>query len=189
MRELALHILDTVENSIEANAYYIDLTVVENMDEDRLQIIVQDDGRAIDAETVKCVRDLLFTTRSTRHVGLGLPTFATAAERCGGELVIEYVPGQGSTITVTLRKSYIDRAPLSGMPSTLLCILLCNERFDLRHIHHIPDKASERTFELDSSQHLRKLGGIMLSQPMIRRWLSEYVAQSERNLKENQCQN
>jgi C4-dicarboxylate-specific signal transduction histidine kinase len=30
--------------------------------------------------------DPFFTTRQTRHVGLGLPLFAAAAERAGGRL-------------------------------------------------------------------------------------------------------
>ena len=32
MRELALHILDIVENAIDADAHHIDLSIVENLD-------------------------------------------------------------------------------------------------------------------------------------------------------------
>lgn len=185
MRELALHILDIVENAIEANAHHIDLSVVENLDEDLLQITVQDDGQGMDAEMVKRVRDPFFTTRSTRHIGLGIPLFAAAAERCGGKLAIQSAPGQGSTITATFQHSHIDRAPLGDMRGTLLCILLRNERFDLRYTHRILDGASERMFELNSGQLLRELGDIPLSHPTIRRWLSETIAQGEQGLKEN----
>jgi anti-sigma regulatory factor (Ser/Thr protein kinase) len=185
MRELALHILDIVENAIEANAHHIDLSVVESMDADRLTITVQDDGQGMDAEMVKRVRDPFFTTRSTRHVGLGIPLFAAAVERCGGKLAVQSTPGQGTTITATFQHSHIDRAPLGDMPGTLMCILLRNERFDLRYTHRILEGASERTFELDSGQLLRELGDIPLSHPAVRRWLSEYVAQGEQGLKEN----
>jgi anti-sigma regulatory factor (Ser/Thr protein kinase) len=185
MRELALHILDIVENAIEAHAHRIALTVVENLDEDRLEITVQDDGQGMDAEMVKRVRDPFFTTRSTRHVGLGIPLFAAAAERCAGELVIQSAPGQGSTVTATFQHSHVDRAPLGDMPGTLLCILLRGEGADLIYSHRILKGGSERAFELDSGQLLRELGDIPLSHPTIRRWLSEFVAQGEQRLKEN----
>jgi anti-sigma regulatory factor (Ser/Thr protein kinase) len=185
MRELAMHILDIVENAIAANAHHIDLRIIEDMDADRLEIIVQDDGRGMDVEIVKRVRDPFFTTRSTRHVGLGIPLFAAAAERCGGQLDIQSTPGQGSTVRAVFQHSHIDRAPLGDLASTLICILLHSERFDLHYTHHIRDGSSKRTFELDSGQLLNELGDIPLSHPTVRRWLSEYVAQGEQDLKEN----
>jgi len=185
MRELALHILDIVENAIEANAHRIVLTIVENLDEDRLEITVQDDGQGMDAEMVKRVRDPFFTTRSTRHVGLGIPLFAAAAERCAGELVIQSAPSQGSTVMATFQHSHVDRAPLGDMAGTLMCILLRGEHFDLIYMHRILEGASERAFELDSGQLLHELGDIPLSHPTVRRWLSEFVAQGEQRLKEN----
>ena len=185
MRELALHILDIVENAIDAQARHIDLSVIENLAEDRLQITVRDDGQGMDVETVKRVRDPFFTTRSTRHVGLGIPLLAAAAERCAGKLVIQSAPGQGTTVTATFQHSHIDRAPLGDMPGTLMCLLLRGERIDLHYTHCIIDDTSERTFELDSGQLLRELGDVPLSHPLIRRWLSEFVAQGETSLKEN----
>jgi anti-sigma regulatory factor (Ser/Thr protein kinase) len=185
MRELAMHILDIVENAIAASAHHIDLRIVENIDADRLEITVQDDGRGMNANMVKRARDPFFTTRSTRHVGLGIPLFAAAAERSGGKLDIQSTPGQGSIIKATFQYSHIDRAPLGDMPSTLMCILLHNERFNLHYTHHMLDGGSEQTFELDSDQLLRELGDIPLSQPVVRRWLSMYIAQGEQDLKEN----
>ena len=99
MRELALHILDIVENAISAGAKHIEIDIVEDRDADRLTIRVQDDGRGMDAKTMRRVRDPFYTTRTTRHVGLGIPLFAAAAERCAGELVIESTPGQSTTLT------------------------------------------------------------------------------------------
>ena len=50
----------------------------------RLTIRVRDDGRGMDAETLQRVTDPFFTTRTTRHVGLGVPLLKAAAERCNG---------------------------------------------------------------------------------------------------------
>lgn len=185
MRELALHILDMVENALQADAHRVDLTIMEDLDADRLTITVQDDGRGMDAETVEKVRDPFYTTRSTRHVGLGIPLLAAATERCKGELAIQSRPGQGTTVTATFQHSHIDRAPLGDLPSTLMAVLLHEQQCDLRYTHRIVDGSSERIFELDSLQIKQELGDVPLSYPPIRRWLGEFVAQEEQRLKEN----
>ena len=185
MRELSLHILDIVENAIEAGARHVDLTIIEDLDMDRLDIVVVDDGRGMDAETVRMVRDPFFTTRTTRHVGLGVPLFAAAAERCAGELVIDSVPGEGTRLAAMFQYSHIDRAPLGNISSTLLCILMRGQDVDLHYIHRLVQHARERMFELDTIQIKQELGDVPLSFPDVREWLSEFIAQGEQKLKEN----
>ena len=84
MKELSLHILDIVQNSIKANATLIEVSIYESTKENTLKIIVKDNGCGMDEATVKNVADPFFTTRTTRKVGLGIPLLREAAERCGG---------------------------------------------------------------------------------------------------------
>jgi anti-sigma regulatory factor (Ser/Thr protein kinase) len=186
MRELALHILDVVENAIEADAQHVDLTIVEDPVSDRLTISIRDDGRGMDATTLNQVRDPFFTTRTTRHVGLGVPLFAAAAARCAGDLTIESMPGQGTTVTATFRQSHIDRAPLGDMAQTLMCILMRGADLDLHYVHRVVRSArdGEHSFEFDTREFKQELGGVPLSYPDVREWLSEYIAQGEQLLKE-----
>ena len=180
MRELALHILDMVENSIEAGACYVALTIDEHPETDTLTIVVQDDGRGMDTTTVQQVRDPFYTTRTTRHVGLGIPLFAAAAERCAGGLEIESELGKGTKVTATFQHTHIDRAPLGDLPSTLMCILMRGTCFDLHYEHHV----GRRAFVLDTSEIKSTLEDIPLSHPEVRKWLGEYIAQGEQELKE-----
>jgi anti-sigma regulatory factor (Ser/Thr protein kinase) len=189
MRELALHILDVVENALQAGARNIELIVLEDHVSDRLTITVRDDGRGMDAETVKKVRDPFYTTRRTRHVGLGIPLLDAAAKRCAGGLEIQSTPGRGTTLTATFQHSHIDRAPLGDMPSTLMGILLQEQAFDLDYAHRIRVGSNEHLFELDTREIKQQLGDVPLATPAIRRWLGEYIAQGERGLKEKACQN
>jgi anti-sigma regulatory factor (Ser/Thr protein kinase) len=189
MRELALHILDVVENALEAEARTIELTVIEDKAADRLTIIVGDDGRGMDAETVHKVRDPFYTTRTTRHVGLGIPLLEAAAERCAGGLDIRSAPNKGTTLTATFQHSHIDRAPLGDLPNTLMGILLREQAFDLVYAHHIRVGPCEHFFELDTRELKQQLGDVPLATPAVRRWLGEYIAQGERGLKEKACQN
>jgi signal transduction histidine kinase len=84
MKELSLHILDIIQNSIAANADKIQLTIKEDKTEDILEICVKDNGKGMTEEEVKKVIDPFYTTRTTRKVGLGIPLFKANAEACNG---------------------------------------------------------------------------------------------------------
>ena len=184
MRELSLHILDVVENAIEAGARHVELAIMEDLDADLLTIRVSDDGRGMDAETLRGVRDPFFTTRTTRHVGLGIPLLAAAAERCGGALAIDSQPGRGTALVATFEHSHIDRAPLGDLPGTLICILMRDDELHLRYRHEVIEHGSGRSFELDTAEVAEALGSLPRSLPAVREWLSELVAQGEAQLKE-----
>ena len=89
MRELSLHILDVLQNGREAGATEVRLTIDEDHSADRLSVTVEDNGRGMNEEIMERVLDPFFTTRKTRHVGLGLPLFAAAAQRCNGNLKLD----------------------------------------------------------------------------------------------------
>jgi anti-sigma regulatory factor (Ser/Thr protein kinase) len=179
MRELSLHILDVLENALEAGATQVTLSIVEDLEADRLAIVVEDNGRGMDAQTAGRALDPFFTTRATRHVGLGLPLFAAAAQRCDGELKLTSAPGQGTKVTATFRHSHLDRAPLGNMTDTLLAFLLGNPGgLELRYRHRVGD----RTFELDTAAIRAELGEIPFSHPAVRQWLHDYIAEGEAEL-------
>ena len=126
MRELALHILDLVENSVSAQAQNISICVVEDYAADRLSISVQDDGRGMDADTVAKVIDPFVTSRTTRKVGLGIPLLKAAAEMCEGTLTIDSKLGSGTLIAVDIQLSHIDRMPLGDLAETYLSLLVAH---------------------------------------------------------------
>jgi len=178
VRELSLHILDLVENSLAAGATEIEVMIEENLEKDRLTIIVSDNGRGMDAETARKALDPFFTTRTTRHVGLGLPLLKAAAERCDGRLTLESKPGKGTKVTVEFRRSHIDRAPLGNMPATLLTMLLSQRPVDIRYIHRLDG----RQFMMDTREFRSALGEVPLSHPQVRGWLLDYIKQGEESL-------
>ena len=183
MRELSLHILDLLENALEAGATRVDLSIDENLDADWLTLTVRDDGRGMDAETARRALDPFFTTRTTRHVGLGLPLLAAAARRCDGDLALESAPGQGTTVTATFRHSHLDRAPLGDMAATLLAFLLSREGDPPQLCYN--HQRDGWAFELDSAVVQAEVGGLPFSYPPLRDWLAAYIAQGEAELRDN----
>ncbi len=154
MRELSLHILDIVQNSIAAGARTVDVAISEDEAADLLTIEVADDGAGIPRDILESVLDPFYTSRTTRKVGLGLPLFREAARAAGGDLSIESVPGRGTTVRATFRMSHIDRAPLGDMAETLALLVVCNPDVRFRYMHW----RGHAAFSLDSDEFRRGLG-------------------------------
>ncbi len=87
MQELSLNILDIAQNSAVAEAKNINIYVT--YEKELLYIGVDDDGIGMDEKQLSSVTDPFFTSRKTRHVGLGVPFFKMAAEMTGGEFSIK----------------------------------------------------------------------------------------------------
>jgi hypothetical protein len=176
MRELSMHILDVLENSLEGGATQVDVAIDEDLEADVLTIAVRDNGRGMDAQTARRALDPFFTTRTTRHVGLGLPLFAAAAQRCEGDLTLQSTRGSGTAVAARFRHSHVDRAPLGNMADTLLAFLLgAGDGMRLRYTHRV----GSRTFELDTAAIRAELGEIPFSYPDVRNWIHDYVAEGE----------
>jgi len=85
VREIALHVLDLMENSVAAGAQRVLVRVVQNRATDQLEIAVEDDGCGL-PDTVQDAAHPFFTTKPGKRTGLGLSLFREAAERAGGDL-------------------------------------------------------------------------------------------------------
>jgi len=200
MRELSLHILDILQNSVEAGATRVELTVDEDLAADRLTITVEDNGRGIPPDKLPKLFDPFYTTRSTRHVGLGLPLLKAAAERCNGDVTLASEVGVGTSLTATLQHSHLDRAPLGDLTGTLLTFIL-GGACDLRYVHRVRearvDKETrrqgdgsggagergnggrEREFEFDTAEIRSELVDVPLTHPDVREWLRQFIAEGE----------
>ena len=169
LRELALHILDLAENSLNAGATLVTIEVTEDARADQLTIRVTDNGRGMDAESVRRAADPYFTT--TRRVGLGLPFLKQAAEMCNGSMTIDSAIGVGTTITATFQNSHIDRMPLGDLPATILSLVVGNPQADFVYRHIV----NANTFEFDTRPIKAELGDVPLSEPSVITYLKEYL--------------
>ncbi|MCX8117695.1 MAG: sensor histidine kinase [Desulfobacterota bacterium] len=135
MEELALHILDVVENAIAAKAKKIEILISEEIERDRLRIEIKDDGLGMDEEVRRRALDPFFTTRTSRRVGLGLSLLSQAAKAAGGTLEIDSSPEAGTTVRATFQHGHIDRQPLGNLTETILMIIYGNPGVDLHYRH------------------------------------------------------
>jgi len=135
MEDLSLHILDIVENSIDAGARKIQIEICEDVEKDLLSIEIRDNGRGMDEGTLKKALDPFFTTKTIRKVGLGLSLFREAARQANGDLWMQSKVGQGTKLRATFQHSHIDRKPLGDMAKTMTTLIIGHPeiRFVYRH--------------------------------------------------------
>jgi len=122
MNELSLYILDLTQNSISAGATRIELSIVIDEENDKIIIVLKDDGCGMDEEFLARVVSPFTTTRTTRKVGLGIPMIKEQCESCDGEFSIESEVGVGTTLNMSFRKSHIDLPPMGNLAAAALSL-------------------------------------------------------------------
>lgn len=173
MRELSLHILDILQNSIAAGASRITVRLDADTSVNRLTIAIADNGKGMSPEFLRRVRDPFTTTRTTRRVGLGVPMLATAAEICGGSLEIESQPGKGTSVKVSFKLNHIDRAPIGNMADTVIVAIAANPDISFR----FEQSLDGRWFVLDTDEIRAQVGDLPINDPAIIGWLKGYIGE------------
>lgn len=135
MQDISLHILDIVENSVAAQASWIEIRLSENKQRDRLTLEVIDNGIGMDEETQKKVLDPFFTSKTVRRFGLGLSLLSESARAAGGHLSITSKRGEGTRIKAVFQHSHIDRRPLGNIGETILTLVIGNPAIDFLYVH------------------------------------------------------
>ncbi len=171
MKEIALHILDIVENGIAAGAKAIEVAIEDDVAGNRLRICIRDDGCGMDERTLAGIDDPFVTSRTTRVAGLGVPLLKAAAEACNGRLEVRSAPGQGTTLEAEFQRNHIDRMPLGDLPGTLLGLVVGRPEIRWRFQY----RADGRTFHFDTAPVRRALGDVPLSEPSALQWIRETI--------------
>ena len=119
MQEIALHVLDIVENSICAGASEITVGVLIDEKKDLLTVIIEDNGKGMSKEVITRATDPFYTQKSGKKVGLGLSLFAQSARESGGALTIRSQPHAGTIVKALFQLSHPDRKPLGNVVETM----------------------------------------------------------------------
>lgn len=147
MNDLAMHILDIVQNSISANATWVEIAIILNLLKDLLTVRISDNGKGMSPETVRRVTDPFFTSRTTRKVGLGLPLLKESAEQSGGSLNVGSEVGKGTVVDAEFGYSNIDRPPLGDVANAYVMLASMNPKINIVFHYQVDDKVFEISTE------------------------------------------
>jgi len=171
--ELALHILDIVENSVRAGATLVRVLIRENRAKDLFLMRITDNGSGMTPEERQRALDPFYTTKKVRRVGLGLPMLSDAADRTGGKMTLRSKPGTGTVVEAAFGLSHIDRQPMGNIVSTLITIIVGNPGIDLLYRHEVDG----RTYLLDTREIKKELEDVPLNHPEVTGFLREHIAE------------
>jgi anti-sigma regulatory factor (Ser/Thr protein kinase) len=171
--ELALHILDIVENSVRAGATLIRILVREDRSKDRFLMRIADNGGGMSPEERKRALDPFYTTKKVRRVGLGLPLLSEAAGRTGGKMSLRSKPGTGTVVEAVFGLSHIDRQPMGDIVMTLITIIVGNPGIDLTYAHEVDG----REYLLDTRDIKKALEDVPLNHPEVTGFLREHITE------------
>ena len=180
MKELSLHILDVAENGISAGADQIEIEVIEDRGQNRLTLVIADDGRGIPRDQIDRAVDPFYTSRTTRRVGMGLSLLNAAARQCDGHMWIESDVGKGTRIVAEFMYDHIDRAPVGDMAGTMISLIMGSPSVDFEYRHAVDG----REFVLSTREIKEALDGRPITDPDVFQYIMQTLRTGEKRLTE-----
>ena len=168
---LADVIADTAQNSIEAGAGKVEVSVVEA--DGRIAIDIRDNGKGMDEATVKRAFDPFYTEpgkHDKRKVGLGLPLLKQICEACGGDVKLESEKGIGTHLSYFFDATSIDLPPMGDLAETLVTLFNYPGDFEFVFTHRkgMEEYTISRSELADAVGGLETVEGIGLAKEFLR---------------------
>lgn len=174
MTEISLNILDVAQNSVRAEATLVEISVEISTEQDRLTVVIKDNGCGMSDEQVMSVIDPFFTTRTTRKVGLGIPFFKQSAEMTGGSFSIRSKLGKGTVTKAVYVLSSIDRMPLGNMTQTIHSLVTMNTHIDFLYTY----SADGKSFVMDTREFREILGSGDFDVPEVSAFIMDFLKEN-----------
>ena len=171
MRDLSLHLLDIIQNSIAADASKIITTIYANQSDDELGIIVEDNGHGMDKELLDKVTDPFVTTRKTRNIGIGIPLLKSSSEMAGGRLDIDSTRGKGTVLKSTFKIGHIDRLPLGDVSDTFVSLIAARPDIE----YELKLYNGNESYLFNSFEIKEKLGDVPITEYEVLAWIREFI--------------
>lgn len=173
MKELSLHILDLVQNSIHAYANLIQITITETQANNMLLICLEDNGCGMGPQAIDNVLNPFYTTKN-KKTGLGIPLLKQHAELAGGTIEISSQVDVGTRLTATFGLDNIDRQPMGDLTGTLVNLIRANPEINFDYEHRVDDKK----FNFSTREIKEEIDGIAINTPEILKFIKELISEN-----------
>ena len=154
---LADVIADTAQNSIEAGASHITLSLSE--DGSAIAVRIKDDGKGMDEATQARAFNPFYTEpgkHDKRKVGLGLPILKQICEATDGAVSLKSEKGVGTELKYHLSATHIDLPPMGDLAGAVLMLFNYPGDFELVFTH----RKGESEYSVSRSELAEAVGGL-----------------------------
>lgn len=172
MKNIADHLLDIAQNSIDAQAKQIVIDL--KFTESNFILSIKDNGEGMNTTSLQKATDPFFTTRTTRKVGMGLALLQHNCETTGGSLQIHSKVGQDTNLQAIMQTTSIDMIP-KGDIAAAISMIICNNK-EINICFSYQDKKSK--FKIDSKEIRTALHPIALDHIEIRKGIKKLISES-----------
>ena len=169
---------DIIQNSVEAGAAVIELTIRET--ENEFVFEVKDNGKGMNSETKAKAMDPFYSDgckHAHRRVGLGLPFLFQTAEAAGGAASIESQEGRGTVIRFRAQTQHVDMPPFGDFAGSAAMMLTLPAEGEMK-INRI---LNGKGYTLSRSELDDALGGLHSAENLS--LLKAYIASQEEDLR------
>lgn len=170
--------MDLVQNSVEAGASEIELTVRESGE--TIAFSIEDNGSGMSRELQAKAVDPFYSDgrkHAHRRVGLGLPFLIQTAEAANGRAVIESEEGRGTRIDFAAQADHVDLPPFGDFPAAASMMLSQADSFELRIIR----EAGGESYTVSRSELEETLGDLNDTQNLM--LMKTYIRSQEDDLR------
>jgi len=170
--------MDLVQNSVEAQATEIELTLYESSD--KLEFSVKDNGKGMSKEIQKKAIDPFYSDgqkHAHRRVGLGLPFLLQTADAVEGHVTLESEEGRGTLIQFSAEAQHVDLPPRGDFASAAAMMMSQTGTGNLRIVR----KAETDSYTVSRQELIDTLGDLNDAQNL--KLMKAYFESQEENLK------
>lgn len=171
MKDLSLHLMDIVQNSISAKAREICISLTADKQLDLLTMRIADNGEGIEESLLKDITSPFATTRTTRKVGMGISLLKASSNLAGGDLKISSKRFEGTTLEASFKISHIDRLPLGDLAETMVTLIMANA--DIEFVLDLSNKTD--CFKFSTVEVKEQLKEVPITQFEVLNWIRDYI--------------
>lgn len=171
MKDLSLHLMDIVQNSISAKASEICISLTADEKADILTMRIADNGEGIEESLLKNITSPFATTRKTRRAGMGISLLKASSNMAGGDLEIYSKRFEGTTLEASFKISHIDRLPLGDIAETIVTLIMANP--DIEFELDLSNKKD--CFNFSTKEAKKQLKEVSITQFEVLIWIRDYI--------------
>lgn len=173
MKDLSMHIMDIVQNSLSAEASLVTLCIDEKRQGEQT-IMITDNGVGMTPDMLDKVTDPYITSRTTRKVGLGLPLFKQNAERTGGSFSITSKQGVGTVVVAQFKSEHFDSLPMGDIAGTIVLLVGANPQCNFTYEYKTP----QGTYVFDTTEVKKMLDDTPINEVEVLRFLKAMIIEN-----------